>query len=739
MRNACIKSFNKFYDIEFKLKEKQKGRNQDINVNDMGNYRNIKKQLEKKEKKLAEANSQTKKLDNTSKDISTILDNLKPTPFNKNNKVISNEDIEKIKSFTKDVKDTTKTIRSVNDLNMAIKDFEYSSFKIAKENHSLKYQLELKEDEIDNLKSKLTTKDKVVNRLQAEKEKLKQELQKFKDFWHSIMGHFHKRICFDKNENYKIVSDDLYKNGIFTDDENEIANNIYRKVKPKEEIIDKNKKKNNMDEKSKIPTPVISLIPLFVLVALLAMVIPIFGGDALLGGSQVSLLIASSVCVGIAMIKYNYKWSSLEEGMAKNIKKVTPAIIILLLIGAISGTWMLSGVVPTLIYYGLHTLTPQIFLASCCLICAIVSVITGSSWTTIATIGVALLGIGKAQGFEAGWIAGAIISGAYFGDKISPLSDTTVLASSTTGTKLFTHIRYMLVTTVPSIIITLIIFTIAGFLKGNVAHEQTALFADTLAQKFNLSPWLLLVPVITGILILIKLPTIITLFISSVIAGICILIFQPHILLQIAQGETLDFTTGFKALMTSVFGSTSLSTGQPEIDALVATRGMRGMMDTIWLIICAMCFGGVMSASGMIRSITDVLVRFVRKPKSAVCSTVASGLFFNTCTADQYLSIILTGNLFKELYKNRGLESRLLSRTVEDSVTVTSVLIPWNSCGMTQATVLGVSTLTYLPYCFFNLLSPLMSMIIAFTGFKIKQTFSSELSGNNSEPIKQAA
>lgn len=244
-----------------------------------------------------------------------------------------------------------------------------------------------------------------------------------------------------------------------------------------------NKKKNNMDEKSKIPTPVISLIPLFILVALLAMVIPIFGGDALLGGSQVSLLIASSVCVGIAMIKYNYKWSSLEEGMAKNIKKVTPAIIILLLIGAISGTWMLSGVVPTLIYYGLHTLTPQIFLASCCLICAIVSVITGSSWTTIATIGVALLGIGKAQGFEAGWIAGAIISGAYFGDKISPLSDTTVLASSTTGTKLFTHIRYMLVTTVPSIIITLIIFTIAGFLKGNVTHEQTALFADTLAQN----------------------------------------------------------------------------------------------------------------------------------------------------------------------------------------------------------------------------------------------------------------
>ena len=494
-----------------------------------------------------------------------------------------------------------------------------------------------------------------------------------------------------------------------------------------------------MPEKTKIPAPVVALIPLITLVALLAMVIPTFGSDALLGGSQVSLLVASAVCVGIAMIKYRYKWSTLEEGMAKNIKKVTPAIIILLLIGAISGTWMLSGVVPTLISYGLQTLTPRFFLASCCLICAIVSVITGSSWTTIATIGVALLGIGKAQGFETGWIAGAIISGAYFGDKISPLSDTTVLASSTTGTKLFTHIRYMLITTVPAMTITLIIFTIAGILMGNPEGGQSELFADTLAQKFNLSPWLLLVPLVTAVLIVIKLPTIITLFISSVIAAVCMLIFQHHILPQIVSGESLDFATAFKAIMTSVFGSTSLSTGHPEIDALVATRGMRGMLDTIWLIICAMCFGGVMSASNMIRSITGFFVRFVHRPQSAVCSTVGAGLFFNTCTADQYLSIILTGNLFKELYSKQGLESRLLSRTVEDSVTVTSVLIPWNSCGMTQATVLGVSTLAYLPYCFFNLLSPLMSIFIVFIGYKIKQGISPGLSDENPEEVKQAA
>ena len=257
-----------------------------------------------------------------------------------------------------------------------------------------------------------------------------------------------------------------------------------------------------MNEKTKIPAPFIAIIPLIVLVALLALVIPTFGSDALLGGSQVSLLVATAVCVAIAMGRYNYKWSVLEEGMAKNIKKVTPAIIILLLIGAISGTWMLSGVVPTLISYGLQILTPRFFLASCCIICAIVSVITGSSWTTIATIGVALLGIGKALGFAEGWIAGAIISGAYFGDKISPLSDTTVLASSTTGTKLFTHIRYMLITTVPSMVITLIIFTVAGFSMSHTDTAQSALFAETLAQKFNLSPWLLVVPFITGVLAL---------------------------------------------------------------------------------------------------------------------------------------------------------------------------------------------------------------------------------------------
>ena len=248
MRTACIKSFNKFYDIDFKLKEKQKGRNQDINVKDMGNYREIKKQLKQKEQKLAEANKQTETLDNSTDDINKILDNLKPSKLNKNNMVISNEDVQKIKNYTKDVKDTTETVRSVNDLNMAIKDFEHSALEVEKENRSLKYQIEEKDNEINKLKDKLSLKDKIINGLQAEKERLKQELQKFKGFWYNIMNHFHKKICYDKDENYKIVSDDLYKNGIFDNNDNEIANNIYRKVSiPTESKQNKDKKKNDFN------------------------------------------------------------------------------------------------------------------------------------------------------------------------------------------------------------------------------------------------------------------------------------------------------------------------------------------------------------------------------------------------------------------------------------------------------------------------------------------------------------
>lgn len=414
------------------------------------------------------------------------------------------------------------------------------------------------------------------------------------------------------------------------------------------------------------------------------------------------------------MAFYRVPWKDYELAITNNIAGVATAIIILLIIGALSGAWMISGIVPTLIYYGMQIIHPDFFLASTCIICALISVMTGSSWTTIATIGIALMGIGKAQGFNEGWIAGAIISGAYFGDKISPLSETTILASSITDVPLFRHIRYMLITTTPSLVITLIIFTVMGFVIETNSTEHMADFAVSLKDTFVITPWLLIVPIVTGILIARKTPSIITLFLSTLLAGICAIIFQPDLLREIAGGSNL-----FKGAMMTFYGSTSLNTGNTMLTDLVSTRGMAGMMDTVWLILCAMCFGGAMTASGMLGSITSVFVRFMKGRVSVVVSTVCSGLFLNLTTADQYISIILTGNMFRNIYEKKGYENRLLSRTTEDAVTVTSPLIPWNTCGMTQATILNVSTLTYLPYCFFNIISPLMSILVAAIGYKI--------------------
>lgn len=475
------------------------------------------------------------------------------------------------------------------------------------------------------------------------------------------------------------------------------------------------------NENPRTPSPWLSAVPLAVLTLLLYVVIRCFGGGAIDGGSQIALLSAASVCVMIAIGVYGCRWSALEESIVDNIRASASAIIILLLIGAIAGSWMVSGVVPTMIYYGLKILHPAFFLVATCLICAGVSLMTGSSWTTIATIGVALMGIGEAMGFPEGWVAGAIISGAYFGDKLSLLSDTTVLASSTVGVEVFAHIRYMLYTTVPSMLVALAVFAVAGLSLDHGAGEHAALYAEALDRSFRISPWLLLVPLATGILIARKLPAIVTLFCATVFACIAMLAAQPELVAEVAGVERLDFLSGFKGVLMTCFGPTALSTGNPQLDELVSTRGMAGMLNTVWLILCAMCFGGVMTGSGMLRSLTEIFLRFVRRTFSAVASTVGAGIFFNLCTADQYISIILSGRLFRELYAERGLEARLLSRSVEDSATVCSVLIPWNSCGMTQATVLGVSTFVYMPYCIFNLVSPLMSLLVAATGWHIRR------------------
>lgn len=473
------------------------------------------------------------------------------------------------------------------------------------------------------------------------------------------------------------------------------------------------------------PSWIVSLIPFIFLIAILVVVIKIFGADALSGGSQVALLMASGVVVAISMIFYKIPWKEFEEGITDNIKAVGSAILILLLIGAVAGSWMVSGVVPTMIYYGMKVIFPSIFLFASCAICALISIMTGSSWTTIATVGVALVGIGTAQGYEPGWIAGAIISGAYFGDKVSPLSDTTVLASSSAGTPLFTHIKFMMISTVPSFAIAMIVFLVVSLMHQTPSAVHTADFSNDLTSTYNISPWLLLVPVSTGVLIARKVPAILTLFVASVVAGLFALFFQPHILGAIAndlvpdRAMQLSFLDGFKGLFISYYGSTAIETGNAALNDLVATRGMTGMLNTIFLIISAVTFGGTLVGSGMLQSLTEMLTRYIRRRVTMVSATVGTGIFSNMITGDQYLSIILTSSLYQKLYKERGYEPQLLSRSVEDSATVVSVLIPWNSCGMTQATVLKVATLEYLPYCLFNLISPLMSIFIAAIGYKI--------------------
>lgn len=466
----------------------------------------------------------------------------------------------------------------------------------------------------------------------------------------------------------------------------------------------------------------ISLIPILILVTLLALNISIFGSDAILGASQVALLFSAGVAIWLAMWLFKVPWQDFEETIKSNIGDVTTAIVILFLIGAISGTWTMSGIVPTFIYYGVKIISPKVFLLTACIICALVSVTIGSSWTTIATIGVALLGIGKALGFSDGMIAGAIISGAYFGDKISPLSDTTVLASSMSKVPMFDHIRYLMYTTVPSIVITLVIFTILGFSHSGSDSYLINEYTSVLDSKFNITPWLLIVPALTAVMIARRMPALIVLALSTATAAIAAVIFQPDIIREIGASIAGDGSNAkilFTGTIESIYNSVSIETGNPEVNQLVASKGMLGMLNTVYLIICAMCFGAALKASGMLRHLASMILPLTKRRTSLVTSTVVTGTALNGIVSDQYLAIILTSSLFKDVYEKEGYENRLLSRSVEDSATVTSPLYPWSSCGMTQATILSVPTLAYLPYCFFNLISPLMSVTVAVIGYKI--------------------
>ena len=415
------------------------------------------------------------------------------------------------------------------------------------------------------------------------------------------------------------------------------------------------------------------------------------------------------------------KWKNILKTISKNISSTTSAIIILLLIGSLTGTWLISGVVPAMIYYGLQILNPDFFLLASCIICAIVSLASGSSWSTIATIGIALIGIGQVLGISEGLIAGSIISGAYFGDKMSPLSDTTNLAAAMASSDLFSHIKYMMYTTIPSFVITLIIFFFIGLSIETTTTQNINELLISLNSKFNINIFLFLVPILVVALIIKKTPAIPALMAGVALGALFAILFQPQIIKEISQTDILNIKSYYKVIIDSIASDIQINTENKLMNNLLNSGGMKGMLSTIWLVICAMSFGGAMQETGLLKRISEPVIQYAKTTGSLIATTSGTCIFFNLTTADQYLSIVVPGKMFEDSFKNKGLAPENLSRTLEDSGTVTSVLIPWNTCGAAQSAVLGVATLTYLPFCFFNLISPLMTMTYGYLKIKIKK------------------
>ena len=555
-----------------------------------------------------------------------------------------------------------------------------------------------------------------------------------------------------------------------------------------------------MEYTHKRPTLFQAFLPILVLIILLSMSVKLIWGDSSLdGANQVALVFATLVAAVIGW-RLKYKWKDMLDGISASIQSALPAILILLLIGALAGTWLISGIVPTMIYYGLKILSPKIFLAAACIISAIVSLATGSSWSTIATIGVALLGIGQALGIHDGLIAGAIISGAYFGDKMSPMSDTTNLAPAVSGTDLFTHIKYMMYTTIPSISLTLLLFIVIGFFVGGEGDTgQVNTILDAINGAFYISPLLFVVPVIVIVLIVKKIPAIPALFFGVLLGGVAAVIFQPEIIKQkgrmnhlsvaLSEGQRVEWQNGegkvisndpdyktsssgtvlatvydisgeevakaqyqlpevttkvsssnviqssggltfyfsqtnyfiasYKAIVDAMTVDTEVSTSSSEVNDLLSTGGMSGMLNTIWLIICAMSFGGIMEKLKLLERLTEAIIKKVESTGSLIATTAVTCVGFNITASDQYLAIVVPGKMFSKAYNDKGLAPQNLSRTLEDSGTVTSVLVPWNTCGAAQSQVLGITTGDYFIYCFFNLISPVMTIIYGYFGIKI--------------------
>ena len=463
-----------------------------------------------------------------------------------------------------------------------------------------------------------------------------------------------------------------------------------------------------------------ALIPVIALVGMLAYNVFVFKDDAIRGSNQFILLMGGAVAAVVGFFnKVSYKQMLAE--VAENVKSTTGALLILLMVGALAGTWLISGIIPAMIYYGLQILNPTIFLGACVVISAIISIATGSSWTTAATVGIALVGIGDALGISLGMTAGAVLSGAYFGDKMSPLSDTTNLAPAMAGGELFSHIRYMTYTTVPTISITLLVFIIIGFNLETVGIADTGSILNSIDAAFNINGWLFIVPVVVIGMIVRKTPPLVALLVGTLLGGVFALIFQPEVVAGITGSEKLNFESGYKGILNAITVSTSVATDNPALNELFSARGMAGMLGTIWLIVCAMVFGGVMDGIGALSRITKSLLGLAKSTFGLFASTVGSCLALNVTASDQYLAIVVPGKMFSKAYEDRGLAPENLSRTLEDSGTVTSVLIPWNTCGAYHSGVLGVAVGEYFFYAIFNWLSPITTLFFAALGIKIKQ------------------
>ena len=438
------------------------------------------------------------------------------------------------------------------------------------------------------------------------------------------------------------------------------------------------------------------------------------------GSNQFILLIGASIGVLIGF-KNNITFKSMINDVSSNLKSITGAILILLMVGSLSGTWLISGIIPSMIYYGLQVLNPTIFLPSCLIICAIISVSTGSSWTTSATVGIALIGIGKALGIPAGMVAGAVISGAYFGDKLSPLSDTTNLSPAVSGTDIFTHIRYLTITTVPTIIVTIIILSILNFFTEINGSTENEFMLSAIKSTFYVSPLLFIVPFIVVLMIFKKTPPLIALFAGTILGAVFALIFQIDTLNQISVNDEQSINNIYKTILNAITIETNIESGNPVLNELFSSGGMKGMLNTIWLVICAMVFGGIMEAIGALKQISNFLLNLGKSTFSVFASTVGSCLAINLTASDQYLSIVIPGKMFSKAYKDKGFAPENLSRTLEDAGTVTSVLIPWNTCGAYQAGILGVSVFDYFVYAIFNWLSPFTTLFVVAINYKIKK------------------